>query len=84
MSALPTPKASDNDVVSFAKTTFSHIKFDHMRRHDVDDNFRLFRFGNGEEDDLLHLLVDREGSYMAYVPTLSGSMKASGSGKIPY
>lgn len=73
---------SDNDVVVFAKEQFPRIQFNHMKRHDVDENFRMYRFGDDSDDDLLHLLVDNEGSFLAYGPNQSGGMKNIGTGKI--
>lgn len=72
----------DNEIAVFAKSKFPDIKFDHIKRHDVDDTHRLYRIGQDEEDDLLHLLVDSEGNYQAYLPNNCGAMRNVDSGSI--
>lgn len=82
MSAGSSVLFDDNEIAVFAKSQFPDVNFDHVKRHDVDDTHRLYRMGQGDEDDLLHLLVDPAGQYMAYLPNLSGAMKNVGSGSI--
>lgn len=71
-----TVKALDDmDVMAFAKRHFKDVSVDRLKKHEVAEGQMLYRLGNGQEDDVVHLMITSEGSYTAYAPDDSGAMK---------
>lgn len=65
----------DMDVMAFAKKNFREASVDRLRKHEVTEGQTLYRLGNDQDDDVLHLMITSEGNYMAYKPDDSGAMK---------
>lgn len=72
----------DMDVMAFAKKSFKDTPVDRFKKHEVTEGSVLYRFGNGADDDVLHMMVTSEGDYIAYKEDESGAMKKFDQGKV--
>ena len=70
----------DMDVMAFANKNFKEALVDRLKKHEVDEGKMLYRLGNGQDDDILHITIDSEGSYTSYAPNIYGAMKKVSSG----
>lgn len=73
----------DMDVMAFARKNFREASVDRLKKHEVAEGQMLYRLGDDQDDDLLHLMITSEGAYTAYAPDDSGAMKKVDSGTFP-
>lgn len=71
----------DMDVMAFAKSNFRDAKVDRMKKHEISEDKVLYRMGNAQDDDVLHLMIETGGAYTAYGPNEQGAMKSIGTGQ---